>query len=117
MPYTSQSGDGAADGTRVPLDLVQLTEIAPEPSAEQFHGALMDNGAQKSVIGLPQAKAYCEGTDIPFKLSKSGQVFRFGKGSAVAIVKLTRLIPILSNLMPVEVCVIQGAYRSSLALT
>ena len=43
-----------------------------------FHGACVDTGAQKTVIGKPQAVAYSRMVGVKFKPSRSRHSFRFG---------------------------------------
>jgi hypothetical protein len=43
-----------------------------------FHGACIDTGAQKTVIGIHQAIAYCHMISIPFYPRRSPHSFRFG---------------------------------------
>ena len=47
---------------------------------EKFKGACLDSGAQQSVIGKTQAKAYCTLTGTKMKLRPSMKAFRFGDG-------------------------------------
>ena len=45
----------------------------------QFDGIVMDHGAQSTVGGLRQYKAYCAHTKLPFEsLKPSGRNFKFG---------------------------------------
>lgn len=46
----------------------------------KFQGACCDIGAQRSVAGRRQAKAYCREAGVPFNLRKSDYAFRFGDG-------------------------------------
>jgi hypothetical protein len=43
-----------------------------------FHGACIDTGTQKTVIGIHQAIAYCHMIGIPFNPRRSPLSFRFG---------------------------------------
>jgi hypothetical protein len=45
-----------------------------------FQGICIDTGAQRSVVGIDQAKAYCELCDIRFRTKPSLTAFRFGDG-------------------------------------
>lgn len=49
-------------------------------STTVFEGACADTGAQKSVCGLAQAKAYCRARRRPFKLLPSPYSYKFGDG-------------------------------------
>jgi hypothetical protein len=42
-----------------------------------FHGVCIDTGAQKTVIGIHQAIAYCHMIGIPFNPRRSAHSFRF----------------------------------------
>jgi hypothetical protein len=48
---------------------------------QHFHGSCVDRGAQRSVIGISQARAYFRfmAGDSPFKLQPSSSAFRFGR--------------------------------------
>jgi hypothetical protein len=50
-----------------------------------FHGACLDTGAQKSVIGLPQALAYARFTSQNISTRTSHSAFRFGDGRQVSL--------------------------------
>jgi hypothetical protein len=43
-----------------------------------YNGACIDTGAQRTVIGLAQARTFCKFIGIPFALSISKRVFVFG---------------------------------------
>jgi hypothetical protein len=43
-----------------------------------WNGACVDTGAQKTVIGLSQAMAYCRFVGTKFNLQQSNNVYRFG---------------------------------------
>ena len=58
-----------------------------------FHGGALDTGAQRSVIGLNQAKAYCAGVGIAFQPVYASTRFRFGAGRSQAIGKIPIVIP------------------------
>lgn len=58
-----------------------------------FHGACLDTGAQRCVIGLNQARAYCRAMQIPFKMKPSRVQFRFGDGTYSALGSLKISIP------------------------
>lgn len=59
----------------------------------KFQGALMDIGTQRSVMGIQQAKAYCQAAGFSFNRSPSNQIFRFGAGQARSIGRIPLLIP------------------------
>ena len=58
-----------------------------------FHGACLDSGAQRSVLGLKQAKDYCFANYLPFKPKKSLCSFCFGDGTHHSLGKITIRIP------------------------
>eukprot|EP00171_Calliarthron_tuberculosum_P005221 IDg5221t1 len=90
----------------IPLTLMQLRD-ATKGNNHRFQGALMDTGAQKSVVGLQQAKAYCREINIPFELLKDSQMFRFGKGNSKAIGKIQLVIPTPGSMIVIKVSVIR----------
>ena len=47
-------------------------------SSTTFNGAVLDIGAQKSFVGLQQAKAYARYMGIPYRVKESNIAFRFG---------------------------------------
>ena len=47
-------------------------------SSKRFLGACIDNGAQRTVCGLKQARAYCSQARIPLRLRRSPFAFKFG---------------------------------------
>jgi hypothetical protein len=72
---------------------------AREEKSDNFtwNGACVDTGAQKTVIGLPQAMAYCRFVGTKFKLQRSNNVYRFGVGKqdslgSIAIHKQTSVL-------------------------
>jgi hypothetical protein len=51
----------------------------PSPDSRRtFPGAAIDSGAQRSVIGLPQAKALARFQAVRWQLEPSRAAFRFG---------------------------------------
>lgn len=48
--------------------------------SRNFLGACCDIGAQRTVIGKKQAKAYCREAGVALKMRQSGYAFRFGYG-------------------------------------
>lgn len=59
----------------------------------EFDGACVDTGAEQSVIGKSQAKAYCRQHKISFKLYPSSTTFKFGDGCYTSKGKLHIRIP------------------------
>lgn len=58
----------------------------------EFIGALLDTGAQRSVIGVNQAREYCVVVGIDLNLQRSGHHFTFGAGEAKSLGKLRILV-------------------------
>jgi hypothetical protein len=52
----------------------------PDYNKRKWQGACLDTDAQRSVIGLPQVRAYCRYMGFRLTLAKSRTVFRFGVG-------------------------------------
>jgi hypothetical protein len=55
-----------------------------------WNGACIDTGAQRTVIGLAQARAYCKFLGIPFALSISKRVlvFKVDKRNSLGILHM-----------------------------
>ncbi len=62
-----------------------------------FEGACIDTGAEQSVVGKPQAKAYCIQHRIAYKLLPSSTIFQFGDGCYKSLGKLRVRIPIANG--------------------
>jgi hypothetical protein len=58
--------------------MLVMFERDENPNTSTWNGACVDTGAQKTVIGLPQAMAYCRVVRKTFKLQRSNIVYRFG---------------------------------------
>lgn len=52
----------------------------PNYDSNNFHGACIDSGAQTSVIGLHQMRAYCAYSMTKFQHKRTGIRYRFGDG-------------------------------------
>lgn len=74
-----------------------ITPTRNRSSQYNFQGGCIDTVAQKSVIGLRQAKEYCKASNIRFNPRRSRSVFRFGDGSFKSLWKLTIRIPTPNN--------------------
>jgi len=77
---------------------------------ELFHGACLDTGARRSVIGMPQAEAYMadDGTTKKLKPTKDKASFRFDGGTHPTVGTLAmRLVITQEFLIPLTVDVIQ----------
>ena len=75
---------------------------------DEFRGALLDTGVQKSVIGEKQAKLYCAAAVIPFKLSVSKSRFSFGAGNARSMGCITILVVTPGSVLRIHVDVIKN---------
>lgn len=58
----------------------------------QFEGGATDTGAQLSVIGLRQARAYCAEVGVPFKPLPSSSRFSFGAGKSKYLSKIPLVV-------------------------
>lgn len=69
--------------------------LASLESVEDFQGACVDSGAERSVIGKPQAEAYyCWlGKDADLELAAAPQVYGFGGGLHKSVAKAHVRIP------------------------
>lgn len=56
------------------------TDFKTRKKQIKFLGACQGTGAQKSVIGVNQAKAYCRESNVRMKLKQSHSRFKFGDG-------------------------------------
>ena len=84
---------GVYSTQRTPVfDLLAARLVTESP----FRGACVDTGAQKSVIGKPQAQAYCKGAPIPFKpkLRHARRLYKFGdrKFEGMRLLKIRILV-------------------------
>lgn len=68
-----------------------------------FIRALLDTGAQKTVIGLRQAQAYCQEHNIPLRLSRSYARFKFASLISKSLGKMTIVIPTPSQFIQLSV--------------
>ena len=74
-------------GKFIDVKKIYISEILSS-SSNEFKGACLDIGAEKSVIGRKQAMAYCKFTGCKFKHKPSRTFFRFGDGcfSSIGII-------------------------------
>jgi len=75
-------------------------------ASEIFHGAAVDTGAQRSVVGRQQALAYCNEVGVPFKPSPSRTRFRFGAGRSQSLGKIPFAIPTPQSILTLWVDVV-----------
>ena len=65
-------------------------------AGDPFHGICIDSAAQRSVVGVEQAKAYCNLFNLPFSPSKENEraIFSFGTHKHFGLGSLTVRIPV-----------------------
>lgn len=65
-------------------------------AGDPFHGICIDSAAQRSVVVVEQAKAYCNLFNLPFSPSKENEraIFRFGTHKHFGLGSLTVRIPV-----------------------
>ena len=68
-----------------------------ESKKSKWHGACLDTGAQRAIIGLNQAKVYCRFVGCKFKPRKNNNVYRFGVDRQVAVGSILIRIPTPGN--------------------
>lgn len=76
--------------------------------APTWQGACIDSGAEKTVIGLRQAKAYCQFMKVPFKPDSNSNVYRFGEDSQKSLGSIDIRIPVPSSFICLKVDVVQA---------
>ena len=91
---------------RIAISLCALRDSADSSFTRTFHGGCLDIGAQRSVIGLPQAQAYCRKIGISFDMVPSNNSFRFGVGTAKSMGKIPIVISTPQNALTLWVDVI-----------
>ena len=75
--------------------------------SEKWQGACIDNGAQKTVIGLKQALAYCSFVGVPFNPRKNRNIYRFGVDERESLGSIEIRIPLPGfAFIPIQVDVI-----------
>ena len=70
-----------------------------ESKKSKWHGACLDTGAQRAVLVLNQAKAYCRFVGCKFKPRKNNNVYRFGVDRQEAVGSILIRIPTPANSM------------------
>lgn len=79
------------------LNSQQMSNIKHHYSSKKFLGACLDIGAQKTVFGLRQAKAYCRRANIPFSVRQSPFAFKFGNSVCNSLGILEFRLPLPNN--------------------
>lgn len=77
--------------------LATFTNYKEKYSSNEFQGFCVDTGAQSSVVGHKQARAYCRHTGIPLKRLPSNITLRFANRSHASIGQLPIRVPNPSN--------------------
>lgn len=72
-----------------------------------WEGDCSDSGAQKTVIGLPQAKSYCKFLGIKFQTKKNNKAYQFGIDRQKSLGSIQIRIPTPHNsFLPIRVDVV-----------
>jgi hypothetical protein len=79
-------------------------------SGGEFEGATIDTGAQKSVIGLPQAEDYDSMTRTKLNLMKSYKIFKFGDITSRSLGAMLIEFPCPLGILKVYVDVVSPIY-------
>lgn len=79
----------------------------PKSNRLKFNGACIDTGAQKTVIGKKQARAYCQSQGMTMRLQKSQTAFKFGNGKHDSLGMIPIRIPTINGDISLEVDVVQ----------
>jgi len=75
------------------LDLSTDVPITSGDTYNLFKGGVLDTGAQRSVIGLPQANAYCKYYDFDISLKPRRARFKFADHTLSSIETLVLFFP------------------------
>lgn len=77
---------------------IDVMEANPrKPKQGSFNGAHIDSGAELSVIGLPQAKLYCEKIGLAFRPKENNRWYRVGSKRYPSLGILKIQIPITND--------------------
>lgn len=73
--------------------------LASQEAVQDFQGACVDTGAERTVIGKPQAEAYYRwlGKEVELEPAAAPQVYRFGGGLHPSVGKAHRRIPFAAD--------------------
>jgi hypothetical protein len=66
-------------------------------SDDSYNGVCIDTGAERTVIGLKQARAYCRMMKRPFKPYPNGNVYIFGEDRRKSLGSISIRIPTSRN--------------------
>jgi hypothetical protein len=73
---------------------LNVVEAGESQGRRSFQGDCLDTGAQTSVVGLAQAKAYCKYRGVQFKTKASNKAFRFGRQRQESLGELLVRLPL-----------------------
>lgn len=110
--FSSTSPSSRISRLRVARSLHYRTYAIPSKAAllngeqDEFQGGALDTGAQRSVVGMKQAKAYCDQVGIDFNPVRSQTLFRFGKGRSRSLGKIPFVISTPQNILTIWVDVV-----------
>jgi len=90
-----------------PLTLKQVKASTKRNVTQRFMGGVLDTGAQRTVIGLNQAQAYCRDQRIPLSLSKSWARFKFASHVTNALGSMVILLPTPKDTIRLHVDVVK----------
>jgi hypothetical protein len=72
----------------------ELSSLTGKTRSAGFEGAAVDTGAQRSVIGLKQAYAYCRMMKVKMEFHTSHRSFRFGSTICQGMGSINIIIPV-----------------------
>lgn len=75
-------------------------------SGDAFKGSALDTGAQRTVIGLRQAKAYCREHKVEFRPRNAGARFVFGDRACPSLGEIYIIIPTPTGLKQIRAHVV-----------
>ena len=84
---------------------------AKNQSVSNFLGCITDTGAQKSVMGLKKASAYCSKNQIKFGMKKSHARFKFADQVEKSLGRMTILMSTPRKILRIEVDVITAIFH------
>jgi hypothetical protein len=76
------------------------------PDTRNFRGAVIDTGATRSVIGLPEARRYCEQRGVQLELKISARQYKFGDDVRQSIGLMQIQIPTPDSVLNISVDVV-----------
>jgi hypothetical protein len=92
--------------TPIPASILEFRLQEETGRQVQWQGIALDTGAQRSCIGLAQARAYCARHGLRFTLRSSARIFIFGDRIYKSLGALTILVPTPSGLLRLQLDVV-----------